>query len=408
MLHAKYILKATLRDAVIRFGSVRRNRGAPKKALLSFIIHPLLRRSQNHPNALELDLILAALEELGYEVTVVDYRRKSLRGRYDLCIGFGTAYETAMRHKMADTYVLYATGLTFPTQISATMASMARVAARNDVRRDHSAGMVRLPEALWPLQLIWSDAVLAIGGNNTIRDHGAFCSAPIIPAPGLCFVRPDQAEIRQAKNFADARKHFAWFGGPGFSHKGLDLCIDYFLAHTEVELHIAGAVTIPDGYLQKIDAAPNIHLLGHLTIGSDKFRLFAERCGFVVLPSCSEGMATSVVTMMVNGGLVPVVSGQTGIDPPPGCGIEFDTLTPEGLAAAMERARNLTANELSQWSRRAEAHALKHFSPAEFRAAVIEAVLAGIAEAGHECWHLPTETAQPAVPTVSLRQGHDT
>ena len=378
MSRTKNILKATLRDAVIRFGSIRRNRGAPKKALLSFIIHPLLYSNQNHPNALELDLILSALEELGYEVTVIDYRRKHLGGRYDLCIGFGTAFEMAMQRGLADAYVLYATGLSFPTQIMATMTAMARVAARGEVRRDESAGLVRLPEALWPMQLAWSDAVLAIGGTYSIRDHETYCSAPIIPAPGLCFRRADHAELRRAKDFDAARRHFAWFGGPGFSHKGLDLCIDYFLAQPEIDLHIAGAVAIPDAYRRLVDAAPNIHLVGYLKIGSDAFRTFAERCGFVVLPSISEAMATSIVTMMVNGGLVPVVSRQSAFDLPEGSGIMFDAAAPEGLHGAMQHARGLSAVELAQWSAAAEDHALKHFTPEVFRAAVIKAVETGI------------------------------
>lgn len=239
--------------------------------------------------------------------------------------------------------------------------------------------MIRLPEALWPMQLTLSDAVLAIGGKVTICDHSAFTSAPIISAPGLCFVRPDQAEIRPAKNFDLARKHFAWFGGPGFTHKGLDLCIDYFLAQPEVELHIAGAVAIPESYRKKIDSAPNIHVLGYLGVGSDAYRAFAERCGFVVLPSCSEAMATSVVTTMVNGGLVPVVSSQTAFDLPESCGIVFDSLTSEGLDSAIKQARNLSATELSRWSANAEAHAVENFTPQAFRAAVFKAVAAGLA-----------------------------
>lgn len=377
MVYANDLVKSLLRDAVIRFGRIRRNRGAAKTALVSFIIHPLLRRSQKHPNALELDLMLSALEELGYAVTVVDYRRQSVRGRYHLCIGFGTAFETVMRRGLADTYVLYATGLSFPSQIMGTMLSMARVAAKGEVRREESTGMVRLPEALWPLQLVWSDAILAIGGDYTIRDHSAMCSAPIISAPGLCFVRPDQAKIRSAKNFDEARRNFAWFGGPGFSHKGLDLCIDYFLIEPEIELHIAGAVAIPESYRRKIAAAPNIHVHGHLEIGSDEFQAFAKRCGFVVLPSCSEAMATSVVTMMVNGGLVPVISRQTAFDLPEDCGIVFDWPTARALNTAMTRARELSASELTKWSARAEAHALQHFTPKLFRAAVIAAVEAG-------------------------------
>ena len=51
-----------------------------------------------------------------------------------------------------------------------------------------------------------------------------------------------------------------------------------------------------------------------MDINSADFKNVMDKCAFVVHPSVSEGGAASVVTVMANGGLIPIISKSSGLD----------------------------------------------------------------------------------------------
>jgi ABC-type antimicrobial peptide transport system ATPase subunit len=57
----------------------------------------------------------------------------------------------------------------------------------------------------------------------------------------------------------------------------------------------------------------NIFVYDYITVDDSKFIDLINKCTFVVLPSCSEGISTSVLTCMLHG-LIPVVTQESGID----------------------------------------------------------------------------------------------
>ena len=57
----------------------------------------------------------------------------------------------------------------------------------------------------------------------------------------------------------------------------------------------------------------NIVDCGFIDVESDKFLELVKICPFVLLPSCSEGMSTSLLTCMRHG-LIPVTMRGTGMD----------------------------------------------------------------------------------------------
>ena len=57
----------------------------------------------------------------------------------------------------------------------------------------------------------------------------------------------------------------------------------------------------------------NIHDCGYVDVGSDFFIELAEKCMFVVLPSCSEAASTAVMTGMCHG-MIPVIMKGNGMD----------------------------------------------------------------------------------------------
>jgi len=117
--------------------------------------------------------------------------------------------------------------------------------------------------------------------------------------------------IFKPRDLNQSRKNFIWFGSYGAIHKGLDILIDVFKLLPEYNLFICG-LDRREKNLFKLNYK-NIHDLGFINIKSKEFICLMDSCSYVILPSCSEGMATAVLTCM-NHGLIPIVTRECGID----------------------------------------------------------------------------------------------
>ena len=318
----KYITEAItssfsriLRRAVIEFASVRRNRGASKTALVSFVVHPFFRKTNSHPNSLELACIEKVLAESGYDVTFIDYRRsRRIKKSFDLCFGFGSQIENLIIDGRAQYSIMYSTGMPAPFQVTQTICAARRIIAEHPEAISDGRNLIRIPEMIWRFQIVASDCILAIGGQEVRRIYSEITDAPVFLVPSISYQEHDPKAILEKKNFSTARQHFLWFGGTGFAHKGLDICIIYFAKNPDLTLHIAGAAIIPKNFQKIVAESPNIVLHGFLGIGSNALEKLFIQCAFILLPSCSEAMATSVVTAVCNGGLIPVVSRFQGFE----------------------------------------------------------------------------------------------
>lgn len=114
------------------------------------------------------------------------------------------------------------------------------------------------------------------------------------------------------KNHQLSRKNFLWLGSKGAIHKGLDLLIDIFKNRDDITLHICG-LTKQDKKMLGIPKRKNIVEYGHIDIKSEIFLKIIETCSYTILPSCSEGFATSITTGMLHG-LIPIVMKNTGFN----------------------------------------------------------------------------------------------
>ena len=94
---------------------------------------------------------------------------------------------------------------------------------------------------------------------------------------------------------------------------------------------------------------PNIKNVGYVVIKSEYFAQLASECCFVVLPSCSEGVATAVITGM-NHGLIPLITKETNIESP--TGEIFKDYRVETVEEAIVRWSNKESNLLSEDSAR--------------------------------------------------------
>jgi hypothetical protein len=118
--------------------------------------------------------------------------------------------------------------------------------------------------------------------------------------------------VFRSKDYSSARRHFLWLGSSAVIHKGLDLLIDIFRNRDDITLHICG-LDQKSKKMLKVPSKSNIIDYGFVQINSEVFLKIVDVCSFSILPSCSEGMATSITTSMLHG-LIPVVIRDTGFN----------------------------------------------------------------------------------------------
>ena len=97
--------------------------------------------------------------------------------------------------------------------------------------------------------------------------------------------------------------------------KGLDILIEVFKDLPELELFVCAPNEddFDEFYKETLNNSKNIHSIGFILVAEKKFNKLTEECGYVILPSCSEGIATSVVSCMRKG-LIPITTYETGVD----------------------------------------------------------------------------------------------
>ena len=166
------------------------------------------------------------------------------------------------------------------------------------------------------------------------------------------------------KNHEITRKNFLWFGSLGAIHKGLDLLIDVFKEKDDIVLHICGLSDF-ERKLLKVPASENIVNHGYVFVSSDNFLKLVQTCSFIILPSCSEGCSTSVLTGMLHG-LIPVVMKDSGFNRLEDNAFFLESYKIEYLSARINELSNINPNELSLLSRKVYEFALRNFTLKSF------------------------------------------
>lgn len=209
----------------------------------------------------------------------------------------------------------------------------------------------------------FSDAVICLGNEYVYEqflaedpDRGRYRWLP-----AFSFKVTDSAAV---KDFAKCRRHILWFGSAGLLHKGLDIAIDFALAHPEFTLHICGGSSQEKDfwnyYNPGIKTSRNIVMHGFVDIESSEFADILAQCGLLLNPSISEGGAVAVLNVLGNGALLPVCSRATGIDLD-GVGIVVDDVRYEDFEAALMRADAMPVEAFESMARGAYSRISKDY-----------------------------------------------
>jgi hypothetical protein len=290
----------------------------PKRALLSYSVMPFKNKSRAHihPNYIENYTLAEILNRYAYIVDVYNntFPGKIRYEKYDLIVGEGlpiSNYFLNKKHKNIIPTVYYATG---SHPFFNNIQSYSSLFVFYKKHRKYLPLSSRLVDFNWGIGASLSDYVVLLGNNNTKITFQDNCISK-----NIYNLNPPYYDKNVVSDFSKKdNSKFLWFGSYGLIHKDLNAIIEIFHEMTNLELHICGyldaEVDFMATYKEMLSNSPNIFIHGFININSVEFRKIMEECSFVILSSCAEGCTTAVVTAMGNGGLIPLISKQCGLD----------------------------------------------------------------------------------------------
>ena len=196
----------------------------------------------------------------------------------------------------------------------------------------------------------FSDVVICLGDKSVQRNFIADdnCEGKYRHLNAFYF---NVATPDEAKDFNACRRNILWFGSAGMIHKGLDIAIDFAVAHPEFTLHICGGSRqekdFMNYYSPLIEKYDNILWHGFVDIESPLFEQLLGGCGILLNPSISEGGAVSVLNVLGNGALLPVYSQGTGLELD-SVGIVVTTVTYSAFEKALLAADSMPIDEFRE------------------------------------------------------------
>lgn len=352
------------RDARTDFAAGVLNAGAKSRALLVHLVEPFSDpgvdvRHQNRWQARELGRLLAARGH-ALDVAAPGSNHVPADASYDVIIDLHpglTRYPVGANTQR----VAYITGSDPSFSNAAERHRLADVARRRGVtlqaRRqvpEFSANDLGRCTAMW-----------FIGSPHNLETYRAF------PVPPVSFVRNFAYPVPAAPRDGADPRQFLFLASGGQVHKGLDLLLEVFARRPEWTLHVCSSFhEEPDfvgAYRDELLGRPNIVPHGFQRLDSPRFTGIAARCGFMLLPSCSEANAGSVLSGMA-AGLVPIVSRE--------CGFAADEVsyfpacTPEAIEAALAEHAARSPAALAAEGRRMRELVAARYTPQHFTASL--------------------------------------
>ncbi|PJE53280.1 glycosyltransferase [Marinomonas sp. BSi20584] len=316
------------------------------KVLISYVVEPFNKSSLSHTVFFEAMTAAEIFDELGYQVDVIQYDmiKKNLE-KYDVIFGFGETIEYFYSHKYSNNtkVIIYSTGM---HQFFQNVKTLQRV---KELQKEKSAWLInsaRLTDFSWFRQIVLSDAVITLGNMEVKKTFEPFYMGELYPLNAPFYKIRDYQEVGEKS--PNAHLSYVWFGSSGLVHKGLDLCLDFFKQNPDLILHVCGPIeNEPDfvsRYHDELFNTKNIYNHGFVDINSEKFNEILRSSYFAIFPSCSEGGSPSLLTVIGNGAMIPVMTKAASIDVPNACYIE--KLTIAGIECAVNESQNIIQEKL--------------------------------------------------------------
>lgn len=344
-----------------------------KRLLFSYIFVHLERKLTQHGSrAQECSLILNGFISKGFCIDLIDYRdavsNKNIEGRkYDLTFGFGIGFNHVVKHASTIQSILYLTEK-YPT------FSYEKELERLNYFEERHHRKVKLSRSFLNYNVTDFknvDKIIFIGNPSESSLIPVDVKKYAIKPTGLI----NSGYVSNKRILEHTRNRFLWFGSNGAIHKGLDLLIDVFKNRKDCTLLICGLGQLDKKILPNFSNSDNILDLGYLNVHSENYIDLVNDCSFIIMPSCSEGISTGVITCM-NHGLIPILTEETGIilnD----FGFLLNDFKLNTIETALDWAKGLDNNQLENQHDKVLEYSLMEFSLNKFETRFSE-ILASI------------------------------
>lgn len=282
-----------------------------RTALLVYVTEPFITGMNNtHQNSWQVIEIARVISKFGYNVDVCDYNynKSDFKKKYDLLIDLHPR-DNAVYNKFLKPDCIKIAYLTGSNTSFSNVAEQKRI---NDVYRRRNIKLIPRRQApLISKRIENYDAIFFIGNEYNLKTYSEFKMPPVYFIKNTGYDFNFGNEKRKANNFM-------FLGSAGQVHKGLDLLLEIFAQKCrDCNLYVCSSFEnesdFCEAYKHELYNTSNIHPIGFVDIKSDKFKEIAEKCAYMIMPSCSEGIAGSVLTAM-SAGMIPIVSRECGFE----------------------------------------------------------------------------------------------
>jgi glycosyltransferase involved in cell wall biosynthesis len=322
--------------------------------------------------------IARALDGLGYSVDVVDWseRRPILHGAYDLVVDLHPREPALYDGHLAPGAIR----LSWITGSNPSYSNAVERERLEELRARRGPTLAPRRQVLpFPRERFQSfDGMLAFAGPAALRTYDGFRLPPVhlLVNNGFDDVSPTDPAGRDPRRFL-------FMASTGQVLKGLDRLLEVFAEEPDLELTVLSMFRRePDfvrAYREELTRRRNIRAIGFLDVSSAAFREVQADCGWLVLPSGSEGKC-GTVTVAMSFGLPVVASEACGFEEP-----EVQRLPDCRIETLRDVVRDLAGRPASEVRRRAEETAAlvrRSYARADFARSIREALDAAHARAG--------------------------
>lgn len=279
--------------------------------LLVYITSPFIKGINNsHQNNWQVVELAKIISKFGYNVDVIDYNyvKENFDKKYDMLIDLHPR-DNAVYNKVLKENCIKIAYLTGSNPSFSNIAEEDRI---KDVYKRYGKRLLcRRHAELISKRIETYDAAFFIGNKYNLKTYSEFKIPPVYFIKNTGYDFKFSNKNRKANNFM-------FLASSGQVHKGLDLLLDIF-ANTckDCNLYICSnfkeELDFCDLYKNELYNMPNIFPIGFLDINSEEFKNIAEKCAYMIMPSCSEANAGSVLTAM-SAGMIPIVSRECGFE----------------------------------------------------------------------------------------------
>ncbi len=345
--------------------STRKVDPAAKYALLAYLSVPIIENMAGIKARAFSNYGLAvswanALTRLGYVVDIINWDDTAFvpRQKYDLFVAHGAKNFSSIYQKMPKKMktIYFSTG-------SYWRFHNVEEKKRFKYFKDRHGRTLPLDRYIYESEEAankMADGIICLGNQALAETYKSFHGVYALPIGSFA----ENKSLPQ-KDFVKARENFLFFSGGGNVHKGLDLLIDAF---TDSDLHLYIATRLDPEferfYQKQLYSTNNIHYEGFVSIGSDRFYKLINKCGFVILPSSSEGSPGSVVDCMQRG-LIPIVTTNAHLDVEP-FGYTIKTTSVDGIRDLVRKVSQLRPDKLLLQSTASKQTAITRHSITKF------------------------------------------